>query len=205
VGLYRLPGGETVLVEARDGSLEVTGRGQRAVDALAFGGQNAARDFPGLEGRLREIFAGLGRGDGEPYRKALWSERRFDEEMAAVEQFWRGLERSRGALRDVRVLGSGPHEFVRQIYVTLAFERGTDVRALVLANATGQIVLDTRLAAARVPSRFRFVPQSPPEFESFDLRLASGTRISFEPAGGGAAPQLRIHAASGGLVARRER
>jgi CubicO group peptidase (beta-lactamase class C family) len=204
-GLYRLPGGETVLVEARDGSLRVTGRGQRAVDALAFGGQNPARDFPGLDGRLREIFDGLARGDGEPYRKALWSERRFDdEEKAEVEQFWRGLERSRGALRGVRVLGSGPHEFVRQIYVTLAFERGTDVRALVLANATGQIVLDTRLAAARVPSRFRFVPQSPLEFESFDLRLASGTRISFEPAGGGAEPQLRIHTASGDLVARRE-
>jgi CubicO group peptidase (beta-lactamase class C family) len=202
-GLYRLPGGETVLVEARDGFLEVTGRGQRAVDALAFGGQDPARDFPGLDGRLREIFDGLSRGDGEPYRKVLWSERRFDEEKAEVERFWRGLERSRGALRDLRLAGSGPHEFVRQVYVTLSFERGTDVRALVQANATGQIALSTRLADARVPTRFRFLPQTEREFESFDVRLASGTRISFEPGGAGE-PQLRIRTASGDVVARRE-
>ena len=204
-GLYRLPSGETFLVEASEPGLLVSGRGDRAIVALAFGGQGEADAHRGEQARIDAIFRGLESGDLSSYRTALWSERRFDEEEARLRPWWARLARARGALRRCQVLGSGPHEFLRQIYVELSFERGANLRVLVERNASGQLAVRTDADAARLPEVYRFLPRSADAFESFSLRLASGTRIRFALDSRGPARALRVTTAGGDLVAASER
>lgn len=79
------------------------------------------------------------------------------------------------------------------------------MRVLVERNASGQLAVRTDEDGARLPEVYRFLPRSGEAFESFSLRLASGTRIRFELDSRGPARALRVTTAAGDLVAAGER
>ncbi|NIQ04665.1 MAG: beta-lactamase family protein, partial [Candidatus Korarchaeota archaeon] len=180
-GVYKLSEDNCFHVEAGEGRLKITPKGQRSIDLLVFPEENQVDSHKELNRRTAEILKSSRKNDYQPLRNALMDKSNFERYQRLIKERWKLFEEECGTLQEYTVLGTVPtwgYEGMLTVFVRLKFDHGvktfnlawTDEGMRGLLQFTGDI---------QYPVFLYFVPQSPTKFVGFHLATEKLVKIRF--------------------------
>ncbi len=188
-GVYRLPSGARLIVNAAQDKLLIGAEGQEAVDLLAAVDAAGGRTLAAFNEHTAALLNGARAGNYEVAIKAFARQMSADDARRTIKNWLDGLEQKNGPLKSFELLGTAPEPGLARSFVRLNFERGVEARRLRWeGDQLGGIVI------ARLPILSTvFRPQSATKFAGFHLGIARPLSLSFQMDAEGVVKGLIFH------------